>query len=114
MAYAALVVIIVNSKNNLNQKYKQKNCYIIVCLLIENYQGLSGMQQYTCHLLHFILSLCHCHNHVRTINKAVSNKQENKQAMVQEKPEMSPRGGLWPVLLMYNPQGRPVPQQWGH
>jgi hypothetical protein len=24
------------------------------------------------------------------------------------------RGGLWPVLLMCNPKGRPVPQQWGH
>jgi hypothetical protein len=29
-------------------------------------------------------------------------------------PALGPRGGLWPVLLMCNPQGRPVPQQWGH
>jgi hypothetical protein len=24
------------------------------------------------------------------------------------------RGRLWPVLLMCNPKGRPVLQQWGH
>jgi hypothetical protein len=29
-------------------------------------------------------------------------------------PALDPRGGLWPVLLMYNPYARPVPQQWGH
>jgi hypothetical protein len=29
-------------------------------------------------------------------------------------PGLGPRGGLWPVLLMCNSQGRPVPQQWGH
>jgi hypothetical protein len=28
--------------------------------------------------------------------------------------KLGPRGGLMPVLLMCNPQGRPVPQQWGH
>jgi hypothetical protein len=29
-------------------------------------------------------------------------------------PTLGPRGGLWPFLLMWNPQGRPLPQQWGH
>jgi hypothetical protein len=29
-------------------------------------------------------------------------------------PALGLRGGLWPVLLMCNPLGRPVPQQWGH
>jgi hypothetical protein len=29
-------------------------------------------------------------------------------------PALSPRGRLWPVLLMRNPRGRSVPQQWGH
>jgi hypothetical protein len=29
-------------------------------------------------------------------------------------PALGPRGGLWPVLLMFNPQRKPVPQQWGH
>jgi hypothetical protein len=29
-------------------------------------------------------------------------------------PALGPRGGLWPHLLMCNPYGRPVPQQWGH
>jgi hypothetical protein len=27
---------------------------------------------------------------------------------------LGPRGGLWPVLLMCNPKGRPVPQYCGH
>jgi hypothetical protein len=26
-------------------------------------------------------------------------------------PALSPRGGLWPVLFLCNPSGRPVPQQ---
>jgi hypothetical protein len=29
-------------------------------------------------------------------------------------PALGLRGGLWPVLLMCNPQGRHVPQQLGH
>jgi hypothetical protein len=29
-------------------------------------------------------------------------------------PALGPRGGLWPVLLMCNPEGRPVPQQLGY
>jgi hypothetical protein len=29
-------------------------------------------------------------------------------------PALGPRGGLRAVILMCNPQGRPVPQQWGH
>jgi hypothetical protein len=28
-------------------------------------------------------------------------------------PALGPRGELWPVLLMCNPLGTPVPQQWG-
>jgi hypothetical protein len=27
---------------------------------------------------------------------------------------LGPRGGLWPLLLMCIPYGRPVPQQWEH
>jgi hypothetical protein len=27
---------------------------------------------------------------------------------------LGPRSGLWPVLLVRNPLGRNVPQQWGH
>jgi hypothetical protein len=27
---------------------------------------------------------------------------------------LGPRGGLCHVLLVSNPQGRPMPQQWGH
>jgi hypothetical protein len=30
------------------------------------------------------------------------------------KSALGPRGGLRPVLLMFNLQGKPVPQQWGH
>jgi hypothetical protein len=29
-------------------------------------------------------------------------------------PALGPRGVLWPVLLMCNPYGRPVPQKWQH
>jgi hypothetical protein len=29
-------------------------------------------------------------------------------------PALGPHGWLWPVLLMCNLKGRPVPHQWGH
>jgi hypothetical protein len=29
-------------------------------------------------------------------------------------PALDLRGGIWTFLLLCNPEGRPMPQQWGH
>jgi hypothetical protein len=51
---------------------------------------------------------------LQIFSSETSTSYQNDLGMRNYQPALGPRGGLWPVLLMCNPQGKPVHQQWGH